>query len=137
MECQPNVTTCNLSRGNAENWYGHTSDGYQRGSTPKLGAVICWYSTRSGGHVAIVEKVYSNGNILTSNSAYNGKRFYMKTLSADSNYFMGSSYSFQGFIYNPTDFVDPDTPTPTPPGRKAENKFPWVLYARKLRNRSK
>ena len=66
MECQNNVHSCNLSRANAELWYGNTADGYSRGSTPKLGAVICWHSTRSGGHVAIVEEIRSNGDILQS-----------------------------------------------------------------------
>ena len=131
---EQNIHSCNLSRGNAENWYYHTSDGYARGNTPKLGAVICWHSTRSGGHVAIVEKVNNDGTILTSNSAYNGSRFYMKTLKASNNYYIGSAYTFQGFIYPDTEFIDPDTPIPTDSETK-KNRFPWVLYARKFRNR--
>lgn len=134
MECQPNVRTCNLSRANAELWYGYTMDGYQRGQTPKLGAVICWYSTRSGGHVAIVEKIKANGDIVTTNSAYSGSYFYTKTLSPKNNYFMGKSYTFQGFIYNPTEFTPgPTPPTPTPTETK-KKKFPWFIYARRLRN---
>lgn len=121
-----------MSRGNAELWYNNTSDGYDRGSTPKLGAVICWYSTRSGGHVAIVEEIYSDGTINTSNSAYGGKRFYMKKLSPP-NYYMGNSYTFQGFIYNPTEFT-PFTP-PTPTKQNKRKKFPFVLYANKLRTK--
>lgn len=131
MECQ-GVHSCDLSTGNAENWYSHTSDGYERGQTPKLGAVICWHSTQSGGHVAIVEEIYPDGRILTSNSAYSGKRFYMKTLRSSNNYYMGSAYTFQGFIYNPTDFVDPDYKT-----SEKKKRFPWVLYANKIRNRNK
>ena len=126
-ECQ-GVHDCNLSRGNAEIWYGNTSDGYERGQTPRLGAVICWYSTQSGGHVAIVEEIYPDGKILTTNSAYSGKRFYKKTLSPNNNYYMGSAYTFQGFIYNPTEFVSPYNADYT-----KEKRFPWVLYARKLR----
>lgn len=133
MECQPNVHTCNLSRMNAELWYPYVADGYQRGQTPKLGAVICWHSTRSGGHVAIVEEIKANGDIVTSNSAYSGSYFYMKTLSPSNNYYMGSAYTFQGFIYNPTNFDPPTPPTPTPSTEK-KSKFPWVLYARKLRD---
>lgn len=132
MECQLNVHNCNLSRGNAEIWYPNTLDGYQRGQTPKLGAVICWYSTQSGGHVAIVEKINEDGSILTSNSAYGGSRFYMKTLTPP-DYYMGSAYTFQGFIYNPTEFIDPDDPAFK---NKNKRKFPWVLYARKFRKRS-
>lgn len=127
-ECQTNVHDCNLSRANAELWYANTIDGYERGQTPKLGAVICWHSTRSGGHVAIVEKIYSNGKILTSNSAYSGSRFYMKTLDSANNYYMGDAYTFQGFIYNPTEFIDP-APIPT----RKKKKFPWYLYANKNR----
>ena len=132
MECQNNVHTCNLSRMNAELWYPYVADGYQRGQTPKLGAVICWHSTRSGGHVAIVEEIKANGDIVTSNSAYSGSYFYMKTLSPSNNYYMGSAYTFQGFIYNPTNFDPPTPPTPTPSTEK-KRRFPWVLYARKLR----
>lgn len=130
MECQTNVHTCNLSRGNAEIWYSNTIDGYERGQTPKLGAVICWYSSVSGGHVAIVEKINQDGSILCSNSAYGGSRFYTNTLTPP-NYNMGSAYTFQGFIYNPTEFIDPDDPS-----LKIKKKnFPWVLYAKKLRNK--
>lgn len=131
MECQ-GVTTCKLSRANAELWFGNTSDGYERGFTPRLGAVICWSSTRSGGHVEIVEEILDNGKIKCSSSAYNGSRFFMETLSPP-NYRRGSAYTFQGFIYNPTDF-NPEPPTPTPT-QKSKNRFPWVLYANKLRNR--
>ena len=137
MECQYNVTTCNLSRGQAEWWYNNIIDGYQRGRTPKLGAVICWSSTKSGGHVAIVERINDDGTILTSNSAYDGSKFYTTTLKASNNYYMGSAYTFQGFIYNPTTFISPtppEPPTPIPAGL-SKNKFPWVLYARKFRNR--
>lgn len=124
-----NITDCNLSRGNAEIWFNNTSDGYERGQTPKLGAVICWHSTRSGGHVAIVEKIYADGKIRTSNSAYSGKRFYMKTLSPPS-YYMGSAYTFQGFIYPPNNF-DPNPPEST----RYKHKYPWFIQAHKLRNK--
>lgn len=106
-----------LSRGNAENWYGNTKDGYKRGSTPKLGAVICWRKGKAGnssdgaGHVAIVERINSDGSILTSNSAYKGTRFYTKTYKAP-NYNMGSAYTFQGFIYLPIEFEE-EKPTNT------------------------
>lgn len=132
-ECQENVHDCKLSRANAEKWYLNTGDGYSRGSTPKLGAVICWHSTRSGGHVAIVEEILEDGKIVTSNSAYGGKRFYMRTLKPPT-YKMGSSYTFQGFIYNPTEFSG-STPVPTPGEITKRKKFPFVLYARKLRSK--
>lgn len=94
-----------LSRGNAEDWYGHTADGYKRGSTPKLGAVICWRKGKTGvnsdgaGHVAIVEHINPDGSIIISESGYNSFRFRTRTLKKP--YSIGSAYTFQGFIYNP------------------------------------
>ena len=70
-----------LSLGNAEDWYGK-NDGYSRGSTPRLGAVICWRKGRAGyggdgaGHVAVVEKIYSDGSILISQSGWRSARFW-------------------------------------------------------------
>lgn len=96
-----------LSRANAENWYGYTSDGYKRSQTPVEGAVICWRKGQAGvssdgaGHVAIVEEVKSNGDVVTSNSAYGGTRFYMQTVTKASGYSIGSAYTFQGFILPP------------------------------------
>jgi nucleoid-associated protein YgaU len=101
-----------LPTGNAENYFGYTKDGYKRGKTPKLGAVICWRKGKAGvesdgaGHVAFVEKIYSNGDILTSNSAYGGSRFFTKKILKSKDYAFGSGYTFQGFIYNPCNFED-------------------------------
>lgn len=117
-----------LSTGNAGDWYGHTSDGYSRGSTPQLGAVICFSEPGNPGHVAIVEEIKDNGDVVTSNSARHGTYFYMRTYYASQGY-NWSDYVFQGFIYNP--YVTPG-PGPTPVSTK-RNRFPWVLYARKFR----
>lgn len=104
---------------------------YQTGNTPALGAVICFSDDNGGsGHVAIVEQINNDGTIVTSNSAYGGTYFYTQTLSSSNNY-KWSHYTFQGFIYNPYG----DSPTPPTPGFRRRNKFPWVLYARKLRER--
>ena len=47
----------NLSRGNAQNWYGYTQDGYERRKTAvNLGAVACFVGGNIGGHVSIVEE---------------------------------------------------------------------------------
>ena len=103
-----------LSLGNAEDWYGYTKDGYKRGKTPQVKAIICWKGGKVGtgsdgaGHVAFVEKVYANGDIVTSNSAWGGTRFYTKTLKKSNNYYMGSGFQFQGFIYlDPTSETTP------------------------------
>lgn len=99
-----------LPTGNAENYFSYTKDGYKRGTTPRLGAIICWRKGKAGnekdgaGHVAFVEKVYSNGDILTSNSAYGGSRFFTKKILKTKGYAFGSAYHFQGFIYNPVVF---------------------------------
>ena len=98
-----------LSRGNAEDWFGR-NDGYKRGTTPKLGAVICWRQGRTGvgsdghGHVAIVEKINQNGSIVTSNSDYKGSRFYTRTMYPPFNF---GNFVFQGFIYPPVNFDEP------------------------------
>lgn len=95
-----------LSQANAEMWYGFTADGYKRSSVPALGAVICWRKGAVGneadgaGHVAIVERVEANGDIVTSNSAYGGSRFYTKTYKKSEGYNFGA-YKFQGFILPP------------------------------------
>lgn len=91
-----------LSTGNAEDWYGHTSDGYERGKTPALGAVLCLADgPYSGlGHVCVVEQINSDGSIICSNSAWGGAYFYLTTLRPP-NYLPAAGYRFQGFIYNP------------------------------------
>lgn len=92
-----------LAKTNAENWYGYTADGYQRGQTPKLGAVMCWAKGKAGtsadgaGHVMVVEKINADGTVTASGSDYSGRRFYTQTFSP--GYYLGSSYTFQGFIY--------------------------------------
>ena len=95
-----------LSKNNAEMWYGNTADGYKRSQTPALGAVICWSKGVVGneadgaGHVAIVEQILPNGDIVTSNSAYGGSRFYTQTYKKSDGYSFGA-YKFQGFILPP------------------------------------
>ena len=80
----------------------------ETGQTPRVGACMVWQkgNTLDGsdgaGHVAIVEKVYSSTQIMTSESAYGGKAFYTSTRNkGDGNWGMNSTYKFLGFIYNP------------------------------------
>lgn len=97
-----------LSKGNAENWYAY-KDGYKRGKTPKLGAVICWRKGKAGvsldgaGHVAIVEEIKSNGDIVISQSGYKSTRFWTQTIKKG---YKLSGYVFQGFIYNGIDYAE-------------------------------
>ena len=92
-----------LSRNNAEDWWAY-NDGYERGTVPKLGAVICWRKGAAGnqsdgaGHVAVVERINPDGSILTSNSNYKGTVFYTRAFYPP--YFsLGGAYTWQGFIY--------------------------------------
>lgn len=95
-----------LSKNNAEMWYGNTADGYERSQTPALGAIACWSKGVVGneadgaGHVAVVEQILPNGDIVTSNSAYGGSRFYTKTYEKKNGYNSGA-LKFQGFILPP------------------------------------
>ena len=120
-ESDPNRTYTHpptLSTGNAEDWWGHTSDGYERGSTPQLGAVICFADGpfSGDGHVAIVEQINNDGSIVTSNSAWGGAFFYTQTLRPP-HYLPASGYVFQGFIYNPKTGGGP-APGPIPTAAK-------------------
>lgn len=100
-----------LYTGNAETWYpkGTAYDGYQRGQTPKLGAIACWSkgvagkSSDGAGHVAVVEEIYSDGSFLTSNSGWKGPLFYKKKIGKNCKI---NGYTFQGFIYPPIEFVE-------------------------------
>lgn len=100
-----------LYTGDAENWWDY-QDGYQRGSTPRLGAVIVWRRGRThddsdgAGHVAIVEEIYNDGSFLISQSAWNGTNFWTEVIGADCVF--GPAYTFMGFIYNPIEFVPED-----------------------------
>ena len=82
------------------------------------------------GHVAIVEEIDINGDIVCSNSAYQSTFFYLTYLNASDNYDF-SHFTFEGFIYNP--FADQPTPTPTSEIKK--KKFPWAVFTRKLREK--
>lgn len=90
-----------LSTGNAQDWFGHTSDGYERGNVPALGAVACYSGGDfSGlGHVCVIEEIHDD-YCVTSNSAYNGEYFYLVNIALNGAYPYGH-YHFQGFIYNP------------------------------------
>lgn len=97
--------------------------GLQIGSTPRVGAIMCWQKgTVDGGqdgagHVAIVERVYSNSSVYTSESGYGSTAFWNQNRSnSNGRWGIGSSYSFRGFIYLPDDVqkvVDGGMPTPS------------------------
>lgn len=85
----------------ASEWYDYTEDGYERGQTPKLGAIACWTYERygeTGGHVAVVESI-DNGVITFSNSAWGWLNFYLETADVDDENAGQSDWDFQGYIY--------------------------------------
>ena len=98
-----------LSTADANYWWSY-NDGYERGQTPKLGAVLCLYGGNySGwGHVAVVEQINPDGSILTSESGFHGY-FWELRLRRPPDYVYSSydGYTFKGFIYNP--YADSET----------------------------
>ena len=108
---EANLYQCNLSRADAENWYGN-ADGYSRGKTPKLGAVMCWRNGQTGnpqdghGHVAIVEQINPDGSVECSMSNWpivvSGKTLpFWERKTYYPPFDTNTGLIFQGFIYNP------------------------------------
>ncbi len=93
---------------NAENFIQYKGS-CEVGQAPKPGACMVWRkgATLNGsdgaGHVAIVEKVVSATEVITSESGYgSSKPFWNSTRKKGSgNWGAGSGYEFLGFIYNP------------------------------------
>lgn len=83
--------TCFKSLGKCKNWYYNAKrSGYRTGHTPKRYAVM---QSTAGyyGHVAVVERVYSNGSIKVSEYNYNrpsayGTRYLSKWSARNYNY---------------------------------------------------
>lgn len=78
------------------------SFGLKTGSTPQAGAIMVWGKQGGAGHVAIVEKVVSSDEVLTSESGYNSYAFRNKNRKkGNGNWGSNSPYYFKGFVYNP------------------------------------
>lgn len=94
-----------LPTSNAENWYQDSK--FKKGSTPKLGAIICWKKGKihngsdGAGHVAVVERINSDGSILISESGY--KSFLFRTRTIKKPYKL-NGYQLEGFIYCPNEY---------------------------------
>ena len=94
---------------NAENFLQYAK-GLETGDTPRVGACMVWRkgATLSGsdgaGHVAIVEKVISTTEVITSESGW-GDAVPFKTRNrkkgSNGRWGSGEGYTFLGFIYNP------------------------------------
>lgn len=131
--------------GNGADWgeSGMIGNGWTHSSKPKLGAVACFRDRAGeGGHVAIVEKIYDNGNVDLSNSGWAGREnlgnenastwWYFNSNVSMSDYRSGT---FKYYLYPP--FIDdepdpdppkppdpPDPPSPTPIRNKGKSWIP-------------
>lgn len=94
-----------ITRGNAGEWWGiNIRNGfYPYGQSPKVGAVACW-----SGHVAIVEKVNSNGSVTLSESHWGGRYFDVVTYSSMSAHY---GQRFYGYIYTYNEGLTQDLKT--------------------------
>lgn len=101
---------------NAEDWYIKAKDnGFEVGRVPRIGAIIVWskgklrFGADGAGHVAVVEKINSDGSFVVSESGY--KTFMFRTSVIDKDCKL-NGYKFEGFIYPKVDFYS-DEPLPT------------------------
>lgn len=95
---------------NPDKWIATAEkNGFKTGTTPKLGAVAVW-----SGHVAVVEEIKANGDIICSNSAYKSTYFYMTTLTKVSGYGK-DGHTFLGFIYCGIEFESVASTQPEQP----------------------
>ena len=79
--------------------------GLETGSTPRLGAIICWGKEGGAGHVAVVERVDNNNQIYTSESGWGSSSIFWNQTRTNSNgrWGCGNGYYFRCFIYLPSD----------------------------------
>lgn len=100
--------------------------GLKTGSTPRVGAIMCWGNSGAG-HVGIVEKVNSSSSVYTSESGYGSSAFWNSTRSnSNGRWGLNSNYYFRCFIYLPDDVqkvVDGGVTPPTPPAPGPSSKF--------------
>lgn len=122
--CTVGFVSCDNCPGGAGEWYhnGKTSqwDKYERGKTPKLGAVICYTK-----HVAYVNEILDNGDLMCLSSSYHnttgeGLEWRLVKKSEGYRWTTGEEAGgvLQGFIYpkeepQPTPEPEPQ-PTPEP-----------------------
>ena len=94
-----------MCRGNAEVYWDY-NDGFSRGQTPKLAAIMVWEGKGSRkGHVMTVTDIKFNGDVIGTGSDYGGARFYTRAYTKASGYAINSNYVFKGFIYCPLEFA--------------------------------
>lgn len=112
--------------GDGGSWYANVPSTFRKGLTPALGAIVCTGAPGWAGHVAVVEQILANGDIITSNSGYRRPLtsyppsmegyFWTETCYKDAfgaNQYLSSweasrGYRLRGFIY-----ADSYAPSPT------------------------
>ena len=112
---------------NAENFMDYKGS-CKTGMTPKVGACMVWEGKGDlAGHVAIVEKVYDNNHVYTSESGYGSSAFWNQhRYNNNGRWGCGSNYSFKGFIYNP---AVKDEPAPAPKPSKSVDELAQEVIA--------
>ena len=80
-------------------------DGFAVGQEPRVGAIMCWSGGYGGcGHVAVVERVDSPNQIMTSESDWGGSQFFNAIRKNDNGRWgLASNFYFKGFIYQHPD----------------------------------
>lgn len=103
-------------KGNANTWWKKAAGVYERGQTPKIGAVMSFAATKSMpmGHVAVVSKVVSEREVLVDQANWERNRITQDTLVVDVSEkgdwslvrvasvggTLGRTNPVNGFIYN-------------------------------------
>lgn len=109
---------------NAENFIESAKkQGLKISSVPVLGGIMVWQkgNTLGGGdgagHVAVVEEIFSDGTITTSESGWNAWAFKtVKRSNANGRWSQASGYKFRGCIINPA-VKNETTPAPADDGK--------------------
>lgn len=109
---------------NAENFIESAKkQGLKISSKPVLGGIMVWQkgATLGGGdgagHVAVVEEIYSDGTIMTSESGWNAWAFKnIKRSNSNGRWGQSSAYKFRGCIVNPS-VKSTVTPAPKSDGK--------------------
>lgn len=107
---------------NAENFIESARrQGLKISSKPTVGGIMVWQkgatlgSGDGAGHVAIVEEIYKDGSILTSESGWGSRDWAFKNLrrnNSNGRWGQASAYKFRGCIINPS--IKGGEPAPTP-----------------------
>lgn len=109
-------------------WYGIAPTvGLSVSQSPAPGAILCWDAGTDPisiwGHVAVVEKVVDQNNIIVTESGFGGiagQDWISQTRTFNGSNWLGNlatmgGYTFQGFILNPANPSPPVPPVPPAP----------------------